>query len=111
MNPFGNSDDPVVPDWFWPSGPKWARQFFWLYLRNPLHNFTHYYIGFTGKEFARTPCVQDCTNFKEPRGWHTHWIHYKDRAFPFISYQNSKIQAYVGWRADGSWGGPTLRRR
>lgn len=46
-NPFGNIDD-AVPVRYRPNLPYWARQLGW-WARNPLHNFTAYWIGFKGR--------------------------------------------------------------
>ena len=112
---FQNADDPAVPDWFWTAGPAWTRphwlrQFYWMYVRNPLHNGTHYGIGVSDQPFEYDG-PQPRSNFNEPNGWHVHRLRCAGRAYPFVSYQGALVQAYIGWREDGGWGGPTLRAR
>lgn len=52
-NIFGNDRDPLPPDWFKPCHPQWWREFYWFFIRNPLHNYTHSFIGLEGKQVRR----------------------------------------------------------
>ena len=82
---FGNDEDPKPPNWFMPNKPQWLRTVMW-YIRNPLHNFSHYWIG-TGNY----PSVWEV--------WRT------SRSFnlilPFFSYRGKKFEFYIGWRPKG----------
>ena len=51
---FGNNDNPYPPDWFMPKCEHdWLRQYMW-YVRNPMHNFFFYVIGFKNKNLDYT---------------------------------------------------------
>lgn len=52
LNPlwwFANDDDTVPPKEYHPEWSKFRRNFYWKYIRNPLHNFTFYVIGVADK--------------------------------------------------------------
>lgn len=94
LNPFGNYDDPIPPVWvFEKYKSKFRAYCYWYFVRNPLHNFTHYWIG--TKLFPSVWKV-----------WHP------TRCFnlilPFFSIRfkakNYVIEFYLGWRPkeDGS---------
>lgn len=109
MNPlwwFQNDDDPRPPDWYRVGQPEWVRTLGW-YARNPLHNFTHYVIGFHDQE---TKFVTSKSNihdkaFADEGGWMTGWL-YTERsgAFPFVSWRGEKREFYIGWTAAGKLG-------
>jgi len=50
---FGNDDDPYPPIWFMTNEPQWIRTIMW-YVRNPLHNFFWYVIGFKNRNLDYT---------------------------------------------------------
>jgi len=81
-NPFGNYDDPIPPDWCFAKYGKLAW-FYWYFIRNPLHNFCHYWIG-TGNYPS------------EWKVWHSKrkW----NLILPFFSYKGKKFEFYFGWR-------------
>jgi len=87
LNPFGNYDDPIPPDWCFQRYGKFAY-IYWA-IRNPLHNFCRYWIG-TGNYPS------------EWRVWHSkrRW----NLILPFFSYQGKNWEGYLGWRPkdDGS---------
>lgn len=52
LNPlwwFANDDDPVIPKDCHPEWSESKRNFYWKYVRNPLHNFTFYVVGAADK--------------------------------------------------------------
>ena len=98
LNPFGNYDEPIPPPWVFLKfvkyrGHKILAYLYWYFWRNPLHNFTHYWIG---------------TKFF-PSKWKT-W--HDKRCFnlilPFFSFKKQIgkriLSFYIGWRPkdDGS---------
>jgi len=85
LNPLGNYDDPIPPEWCFQKHGKLAY-FYWYFIRNPLHNFTHYWIGTMG-----SPC---CWNvFCQHKSWNL--------ILPFFSYKNRFFEFYIGWRPKG----------
>lgn len=87
-NPFGNADNPVSI-----TSKKW---FYWYFIRNPLHNFMTYWIGFKDKNLDYTQI------------WNTNqrW----NLVLPFFSYRGKKWEFYVGWRPPNKAFGIALRR-
>jgi len=87
-NPFGNADDPVpITSQLW---------LYWYFVRNPLHNFMAYWIGFKDKNLDYTQI------------WNTkqRW----NLVLPFFSYRGKKWEIYIGWRPDSKMFGIALRR-
>ena len=106
----GNSDEPEPPKWFKPNKSIWYRRFYWLFVRNILHNFTWYVIGFKDKDkfvYGKEP-----NKVFVSESWNWLIIHPLTKIplyFPFVSYQKkiSKdrlFQFYIGMRPDGAWG-------
>ena len=102
LNPLGNYDDPVPPDWCFEKYGVFAW-FYWFFVRNPLHNFSAYWLGTRNYPSAW-------------KVWHTKrsW----NLIVPFFSYRGEKWEFYMGWRPktleDGSMVqmfGLALRRR
>ena len=79
--------------------PEWFKLFHWLFIRNPLHNFTHYVIG-----IADRPDILDRRKRYDTEKWDFLW------PWPFARYRGRWIEFYIGWRSWGAWGGPTIRR-
>lgn len=114
MNPFGNIDEPSAPAWYLPTRPSWFRTIAW-YARNPLHNFTHYQIGWAGKNFIVASLKPDSDNdgFCDGGGWARCWLLLRsddwgmpaqERTRPFISYAGW-CHFYLGWHpASGKFG-------
>lgn len=105
---FGNDEEPVPPSWYLldrPKWPYWFAHFVWLFVRNPLHNFTWHIIGFVGEKFDR---FGDYPNdvFNPHGGWNQCIIIYKDKFYKFRSYCGKKFikEFYLGWRERGDWG-------
>jgi len=82
INPFGNYDDPIPPKWCFEKYGKFAW-FYWFFVRNPLHNFSFYWIGTADKP-------------AEWRVWHSKrkW----NLILPFFSYRGKWIEFYIGAR-------------
>ncbi len=79
----------------------------WM-IRNPLHNFTFYVIGFADRDITTAGEY----NIFAPLGWYfTHRI-LRDSfiKLPWVSYNGNKWQAYLGWRERGDFG-LAFRRR
>lgn len=102
---FGNSDDWPPPNWYLPDKPMWRRKVWWL-IRNPLHNFSFYFIGLADKDF--TSYGKDTKNvFLPGGGWNWAVRKYKWLRLPFISYCNRRgfiKKFYIGWRQMGNFG-------
>jgi hypothetical protein len=93
---FGNANDPVDkinPDGtpkhenFYPKKPLWIRKILWG-VRNPLHNFFFFVIGFEDRPEVVNPGK---IWPKEGQKWNI--------VMPFISYQGKKKEFYLGWRS------------
>ncbi len=127
------NDDPVAPDWYEKTWPLRKRQFYWMYLRNPLHNFTNYIIGIRDIEDKTQLGIAPGEVFKTGGGLNLTWFFYiPDRLQsiilalllantlwygsiiwalifvvflfrPFISWQG-KFKFYIGWREKGAFG-------
>lgn len=83
------------------------------YVRNPLHNFTHYMVGWKGRAFVVERSKPDSNNdgFCDGGGWMFCWLRLdwagmnKDEwSRPFISYVG-RCHFYAGWHpASGKLG-------
>jgi len=115
INPFWwckNTDDPVEGvDWYLPDKPLWFRRIRW-FIRNPFPNFRRYVIGFWDKQNVWGP-----ERWKNnPPGWNgsdTMWPLPEEKFcfyFPFVSYTIFGFKGYVGWKPNGEFGGPSLRK-
>jgi hypothetical protein len=104
MNPFGNDDEPVAPAWYLPTWPRWLATVAW-YIRNPLHNFTHYMVGWKGRSYTVTyHHGSDADNDGFGNGWLIASLQTKDSLRPFISYAG-RCHFYIGWHpASGKLG-------
>ncbi len=105
---FGNSDDPYPPICCWPNKPLWFRRFLWLFVRNPLHNFFFYVVGFTHRDrFIKGASCDDL--FRNGWNWQLGKLA-KQQYFwiPFISYKKvfkkRIFEFYIGWRYAGNLG-------
>jgi len=84
-------------------------RFHWLFIRNPLHNFDFYIIGFRDHDrivYGKAPC----TIFID-QGWNYYIaqiLPYKWFWLPFVSCQkkfgNRVFQFYFGWRHGSDFG-------
>jgi hypothetical protein len=105
MNPFGNRDEPIAPEWFRPHLRPWLRNLLW-HFRNPLHNFTHYVIGIAGREFTVTRSCPDSDNdgFADGGGWLRCTLQYGGGSRPYVSYAG-RSHFYIGFHpASGKFG-------
>src|SRR5262245_56706082 len=101
MNPFGNIDEPTPPQWFRDQYPHTTELGIWLawYIRNPLHNFTHYQIGWSGIDYAVQEHGEegpwrdaDHDGFADDGGWLRLTLWRWDGATrPYVSYAGKKI--------------------
>jgi len=95
-NLLGNYDNPFPPDWYLPEKPFLYRLVRWG-LRNPLHNFMFFWIGFKDRNLDYTQI------WNERQNWNL--------VLPFFSYRGKKWEWYIGWRPDSRAFGIALRRR
>jgi len=81
-NPFGNYDDPIPPEWCFTKygGFAWV---YWYFIRNPLHNFDHYWIG-TGN------FPSEWNTYHSKRSWNL--------ILPLFSFRCKWFRFYIGWR-------------
>lgn len=128
-----NDDDPIVPDWFKSPLSFISDQSYWMYLRNPLHNFTNYIIGIRDikKKWRYGIAPEDV--FKKDGGLNLTFFLYVPDVFqsillaiiallalifgsislgvlfvlmvfrPFVSWIG-KYKFYLGWREKGAFG-------
>jgi hypothetical protein len=86
----GNSNDPINgPEdhpQFHPTKPTWIRKILWG-IRNPLHNFFFFVIGFEDQPEIVNPGNQWA---KEGQKWNI--------VMPYIYYKGKKKEFYFGWR-------------
>ncbi|MGD0744806.1 MAG: hypothetical protein ABSA45_06590 [Verrucomicrobiota bacterium] len=97
---FGNTDDPVAPQWYRPNGKH--RTMMW-HFRNPFHNFDFYVIGVADKKFIRSGRYPE-NNSNPNGGWNFAVGRRKLALLPFLSYQRARFNFYFGWRSHGSFG-------
>lgn len=95
-NPLGNFDDPIPPDWYMPNKPYWVRWCMWFFIRNPLHNFMAYWVGFKDRNLDYTQI------WNQKQRWNL--------VLPFFSYRGKKWEGYIGWRVDSRMFGIAIRR-
>lgn len=103
LNPLfwlGNLDDPEPPDDYLVGDSQRIEKW---YLRNPFHNFTFYVIGIADQSFERQGlCPSDVFN---PNGGFNWAVSKKDwLRLPFISFENTALSTYFGWRNGGNFG-------
>ncbi len=109
LNPIwcmGNKDDPITQEKYndrWPDDALWIRKLKW-FRRNSFCNFRRYVIGFWDKRnmWAR----------QRPSG-DDMWPLDGERfaiCLPFISFHICGFEGYMGWKPNGEWGGPCIRR-
>ena len=86
LNPFGNYDDPIPPEKYLKKF-GWFAYLYWYFVRDPLHNFCHYWIG-TGNYPS------------EWKVWHSKrkW----NLILPFFSFKYKWFEFYIGWRPRSS---------
>ncbi len=99
---FGNERDGYIGDTTWNPEQKdnaWIRVKWWV--RNPLHNFMWYVVGFADKDSTR----YDVNDSDQP-GWNKAWSIVEGGSFkyPFYLYQGKKVVFYIGWRSRGHFG-------
>lgn len=109
---FQNDDEPNCPADLYIGKPEWYRQLRWR-LRNFMHNFTWYVIGFAHKP-REVIGMYPRDVFNPNGGWKWHRV-YKIEitdgvrkrvsiGYPFVSYYGERIMAYIGWRERGNFG-------
>jgi len=113
LNPFGNYNEPNP----YPekrrieANNSILHPNLWWAIRNPFHNFCHYWIGVT-------PLGQMCEWITlEERGWvhntnpingnwqYSYWTKPNSKIkLPFWNFDNGKWQIYFGWLSRGNFG-------
>lgn len=113
LSPLGNWNEPVP----YPEHRKkqaeesWLHPWLYWHIRNPFHNFCHYWIGITPRG-NRYEWI-----LPESAGWvrvvvppHSQWQYSfwtrKDRQIklPFWNYDGDIWQFYIGWLRRGNFG-------
>ena len=105
LNPiwwFGNDDEQQTADWYHPEWPRWRRDFYWNFLRNPLQNFRCFVIGVQDRNYTvtgRAPVMTVQRDDLGPpeRGFQWCVIH---TLIPlgFLSYSGKHVVWYIGWQ-------------
>ena len=107
---FKNDDDPSPPTHLWDGKPEWYRMLRW-WLRNPLHNFTHYVIGWVDTYasihemvfVSRYVYVKGGSPVRERRVFRAgSWSF--TFPWPYIKYESPNFTFYFGWRKSGAFG-------
>jgi hypothetical protein len=111
LNPLGNWNEPKPTPEFRAVEAAQSRlgPDLWWALRNPLHNFCHYWIGIV-------PLGARCTwRTPEENGWVRYagpylswWCRPRHVSLPYFHYEGSWT-LYLGWMSRGSFG-MALRR-
>ena len=111
LNPiwwFGNDDEQQTADWYHPEWPRWRRDFYWSFLRNPLQNFRCLVIGVQDRNYTvtgRAPVMTVQRDDLGPpeRGFQWCVIH---TLIPlgFLSYSGKHVVWYIGWQPSGIFG-------
>lgn len=113
LSPFGNWEEPMpFPEKRRLEAEKsWLPPGVWWNLRNPLHNFTHRFIGITplGNRYEWI--------LPESNGWirivndivgnwqYSYWTKPNSKIkLPFWNFDNGKWQFYIGWLSRGNFG-------
>jgi hypothetical protein len=112
LNPFGNWNEPLP----YPKKRKiqadesWIPNCIWWNLRNPFHNFTHYWIGIVplGKQYEwYTPEYSGWVRYSNTVIGKNYSISFWKKGFvklPIINYNNGKLEFYIGWMSRGNFG-------
>lgn len=97
-----NADSPPEP-WWQPGQPQRQRERSWAW-RNPGHNFTHYVVGVSDRDFVRYGLAAG--EVWHPRGplnvalircGPLLWL-------PWVSWRGVWLEGYAGWRSGGNFG-------
>ena len=78
---------------------------FWWWLRNPLHNFTHYVIGVADQEHTYVGPDMDSQGFIKA------YVLYNGRKLPFYAFNYKGLFSYIGWRPSGGFGIKLIYRK
>lgn len=104
LNPIwwlGNADEDYDPNWKPDKSHEWRK--FTYAVRNPGHNFTHYVIGVSDRNFVRYG--DDPGQIWNRRGRvNLATIHAGGLRLPFYSRQGRHFDQYIGWRESGNFG-------
>jgi hypothetical protein len=116
LNPlwwFANDFEEQLPDWYRPEWPRWRRQFYWQFLRNPLQNFRAVVLGVCDRNYTvtgRAPVMAVQRNdlpedqsLPRETGWQWCVLYGGDLRAPaaFVSYSGVRLVWYVGWQPSG----------
>ena len=72
------------------------------FIRNPLHNFTFYVIGFADRKIITSEGVWPKNNKKILFTFRK--IDSSSIKLPFFSFKLKRIKGYIGWRERGNFG-------
>lgn len=111
LNPFGNWNEPLP----YPIYNKIAADesflppIIWWNLRNPFHNFCHYWVGITplGERYEWLEPEYNgwirVNNDSNSNWMYSYWLKGKIK-LPFWEYNNGRINGYIGWLRRGNFG-------
>ncbi len=113
LNPFGNWNEPMpYPEIRKVQAEKsWLPAGVWWNLRNPFHNFCHYWIGITplGNRYEwiipeSAGWIRSTEDYKD--NWsYSYWKKEGSRfKLPFWNYTGTSWQFYIGWLSRGNFG-------
>jgi hypothetical protein len=111
LNPiwwFGNDDEQQTADWYHPEWPRWRRDFYWNFLRNPLQNFRCFVIGVEDRNYTvtgRAPVMTVQRDDLGPPERGFQWcVIYTLIPLGFLSYSGKHVVWYIGWQPSGIFG-------
>jgi hypothetical protein len=113
LNPFGNWNEPLpYPEHRkFEASQQWLPPSVWWNIRNPFHNFCHYWIGITplGPRYAwilpeANGWVRE-PDYKVTRTWSfSRWKKSGRISLPFAHNLGSNWEFYIGWLSRGNFG-------
>lgn len=107
---FANEDDPTPPYWYEPTRQEWDRRIRFR-LRNAGHNVGFYILGTADRPSWRWGRFPNHIWADEGRwNWSVSFL-YGWLPAPFVSYQGSRVEWYVGFRESGNFGVALRRSR
>jgi hypothetical protein len=118
LNPIwwmGNKDDPITQEKYagrWSDDALWLRKVKWFF-RNPGCNFRRYVIGFWDKQDIWVRQRLRRQDRDDRIGNDDMWPLEGERfaiCMPYISFNIGGFKGLLGWKPNGEFGGPQLKR-
>lgn len=112
LNPFGNFSEPLpFPEKRKIEAEKsWLPPVIWWNIRNPLHNWNHFWIGITPLGNRYEWILPESNGWKRTvndikGNWqHSYWSKPHRISLPFWNFDNGNWQFYIGWLSRGNFG-------